>query len=267
MADQPKILLYDIENAPARGWVWGKWQQDVIDFDDDWFMLCFAYKWLGEKKVRTVALPDFTTYDTPAQRRARLTHSSQDDSGVCQALWNLFNEADIVVSHNGVNFDQAKARARFVRWGFDPPSPFREVDTKKVAAKHFRFESNSLKDLCRFLQLSQQKEDSGGWQTWAGCIDGDPQAWRTMLHYNCQDVNALEEVFLKLRPWDTMFPNLTVMGSETHVCPKCGAPQDKLIKNGRKFTQLSWRQGYKCKACGGTFYGRKIERSAAAYIN
>ena len=29
-----KILFLDIETAPSLGWVWGKWQQNVIDFKE-----------------------------------------------------------------------------------------------------------------------------------------------------------------------------------------------------------------------------------------
>jgi hypothetical protein len=47
-----RILLFDIETMANLGWVWGKWEQDVIAFKERWYMLSFAYKWFGEKKIR-----------------------------------------------------------------------------------------------------------------------------------------------------------------------------------------------------------------------
>ncbi len=54
-----KILVFDIETSPSLGYVWGKYKQYVIEFEQEWNMLCFAYKWLGEKKIHSKALPDY----------------------------------------------------------------------------------------------------------------------------------------------------------------------------------------------------------------
>ena len=57
-----KILLIDLENTPILSYNWGLWEQNAIEVKEDWYILCFAYKWLGEKKTRVVALPDFKEY-------------------------------------------------------------------------------------------------------------------------------------------------------------------------------------------------------------
>jgi hypothetical protein len=256
----PKILLYDIENTPSLGWVWEKWQTNVIDIDTEWHMLCYAYKWLGEDKVYTVAQPDFVGYDK----------NREDDYGVVAELWHLFDEADVVVAHNGDQFDQRKARARFLVHGFDPPSPYLEVDTKKIAKRHFNFTSNSLDDLARVLGLERKGNAGTFRETWLGCMNGDPAAWARMIKYNKQDVNVLEQVFLKLRPWAAGFPNLaTLRGDDGRpgACPKCEAI-DTMVKNGWRFTQVSNYQAYRCTQCGGTSRGRKAEKTApTAYVN
>jgi hypothetical protein len=60
---EPRILLVDIETAPSLGWVWQKWQTDVIDIERDWYILSISVKWLNEKKIETYALPDFPAYN------------------------------------------------------------------------------------------------------------------------------------------------------------------------------------------------------------
>jgi DNA polymerase elongation subunit (family B) len=94
--------LLDIETAPSLGWVWRKYQQDVIEFQQNWYMLSFAYKWLGETTVSVRALPDYKGY------RPGL----EDDKPLIKDLWALLEEADIVVGHNVDYFDIRKANAR-----------------------------------------------------------------------------------------------------------------------------------------------------------
>jgi len=245
---QPKILVYDIETAPAIGYTWTKWDTNVLRFLRDWYVMCFAWKWLGEKQTHFVSQPQFASH---------YKKSPHDDRPVVMELWRLFDEADVVIAHNGNSFDQKKARARFAVHGCNPPSPFLEIDTKLVARNRFNFMSNSLDDLGQFLSLGR-KESTGGFELWEKCMAGDPAAWRRMERYNRQDVRLLEEVYLALRPWATTFPNMALIGGDPDVCTKCGK-NDGFVKNGWKYSAVSKRQAYRCKACGGATYGRVIQ--------
>ena len=40
----PKILLIDIETAPNLGYIWGKYEQNVIDYKTEWYLLSFCAK-------------------------------------------------------------------------------------------------------------------------------------------------------------------------------------------------------------------------------
>src|ERR1044072_2516292 len=102
-----KILLFDIETAPSLGYVWGKWEQDVLDFKREWYMLCFVAKWLDKKGMITGALTDFKTYKK----------DPENDRELVKQLWHLFDEADILIAHNGDQFDVKKANARFTYYG------------------------------------------------------------------------------------------------------------------------------------------------------
>ncbi len=48
-----KILIFDIETAPLRAYVWGRWKQNIHTeaIISDWFMLCWSAKWFMEDKV------------------------------------------------------------------------------------------------------------------------------------------------------------------------------------------------------------------------
>ena len=58
--------------------------------------MCFSYKWEGQKAAKVIALPDFDLYG----------EDPENDREVVQALWDLFDEADVVVAHNGDKFDR-----------------------------------------------------------------------------------------------------------------------------------------------------------------
>ena len=40
-----KVLFYDIETAPNLAYVWGQYDQNVIQQFREWYMMCFSYKW------------------------------------------------------------------------------------------------------------------------------------------------------------------------------------------------------------------------------
>jgi len=239
-----KILLVDIETAPNLGYVWGKWEQDVIEFKDDWYILSFVAKWHDSNKTISCSLPDFKEFKK----------DKKDDSQVVLNLWMLFNEADVVVAHNGDAFDFKKANARFIAHGFNPPEPYQTIDTKLVAKKYFKFDSNSLDELGRYLGLGR-KESTGGFKTWLDCMAGDMAAWKRMMKYNKQDVLLLEQIYNKLKPWMTNHPNLGLIQDRPESCPICGE-HNCLQARGFSFTRVSRRRRFQCTGCGGWSMGK-----------
>ncbi len=235
--NKPKILIFDIETAPNLGYIWGMYEQNVIEFKNEWYMLSFTAKWLGES-AKTYALPDYHNYKP----------GSENDKELVKQLWKLFDEADIVIAHNGDEFDIKKANARFSYHQLPPPSPYKTVDTKKVAKKYFSFNSNSLNNLGKHLGLGE-KIDTGGFKTWKGCMDGDKKSWATMKKYNKQDVILLEKVYLRLLPWMNGHPVLGALQNNGEICPKCGSKH--LQKRGIAVTKTGRYVRYQCQGCGG----------------
>jgi len=241
-----KILLVDLEVTPSLGWTWKKWETNIIEFERDWYILSFSYKWLGDKKAKVVSLPEFSSYKK----------DKEDDRYLVGSLWSFFDEADIIIGHNGDAFDIKKANARFLTHGFSPPSPYKTVDTLKLARKHFKFDSNKLDDLAKYLNIGS-KENVGGFATWKGCMTGDKKAWKKMTSYNKMDVELLEEVYNKLKPWSNTRPNLNVLNGTIHSCPTCG--KDQLQKRGFGITKVSRYQRYQCISCGSWSTGERIK--------
>jgi hypothetical protein len=241
----PKIALFDIETAPSLGWVWQLRETDVIDVQSAWYILSFAYKWLGEDKIRTVALPDFPRY-----RRDR-----EDDSKLVKQLWSIFDEADILIAHNGDGFDIKKANARFLFHGLNPPTPYKSIDTLKVARRHFRFDSNRLNDLGKFLGVGKKLPHTG-FHLWKGCMSGDLAAWKTMRRYNARDVELLERVYLKLRPWFANHPDLNLY-TEGDGCPTCQS--ENMERRGVYTSKTRKYQRWVCDDCGSWTKGDLIK--------
>ena len=244
----PRILIWDVEVAPIIGTVWGKYEQNLIWEIQGWYFLCFAYKWLGEKKTYVISQRDMPNYKA----------GSDDDSDVIRKIRALFDEADIVIAHNGDAFDQKKANARMAYWDMSPPSPYKQIDTLKVARRYFKFTSNKLGDLGQHLGLGNKLE-TGGHELWKGCMAGDIKSWEKMEAYNKQDVVLLEQVYLRLRPWMTNHPPIGIMGDRPASCDNCGS--SKMHNHSKKtYAKRGWRQQYKCYDCGSYKLGSVLNK-------
>ena len=244
-SNSPKILIYDIETMANLAYVWGKYEQDVVAYEKEWYMLTFAWKWLGKKQTHVLSLPDFKTWKKDKQNDKELVHE----------LWKLFDEADIVIAHNGNSFDQKKSNARFIAHGFAQPQPYQQIDTKLVAKRYFNFNSNKLDDLGNYLGIGR-KINTGGFDLWLGCASGDMKAWNKMCRYNKQDVILLEKVYLKLRGWDTKHPNLSLFSENRNICRNCSSTN--LYKHGFKRVKAGFRQQLHCIDCGSFQTDEKI---------
>jgi len=232
-----KILLFDIETAPHLAWVWKLYDTNVINVEEYGYMLSFAYKWYGDKKVKAFSLPDFKGYKK----------NKKDDKQLCLKLWELFNQADIVIGHNGVAFDVKTAQGRFFIHGLKPPIPFKQVDTLKEARKNFKLPSNKLDDIVRMLEFGR-KVPHEGFDMWKGCMNGDKKYWKKMVKYNIHDVKLLNDVYEEMRPWVNNHPNLNVLNGTEDKCPRCSG---NVQKRGFAITRTTKHQRLQCQKCGG----------------
>ena len=250
-----KILSIDIETAPMVGYLWSLWSEvRSTDFiERDWYITSYAYKWLGNDEVHGRTLFECSKYG-PYEA------GKEDDRELVEDLWSLFDEADIVVAHNGDKFDIKKIKTRLVEHMFLPPAPFRTVDTLKICKREFGFTSNRLDHIAETL-LGEGKMENSGISLWIGCIKGDPESWHTMLEYNKKDVDILERVYLRIRAWDRSHPNVAVMlGIEESACTVCASTSLTPLAQSTA-TNVSVFQTYRCDDCGHVMRGRSNTRS------
>jgi DNA polymerase elongation subunit (family B) len=246
---KPKIAFWDVENSPLIAATWNRYEADAVWVEQESYLLSWSFKWLDGKQI-TKALPDYPNFDK----------DQRDDSALVKELAELLEKADIIVAHNGDRFDIRKAQARMLMNGFDPPKPFKTVDTLKVAKKHFMLSSNKLDHLGQFLNVGR-KVQTGGYELWKKCMEGDKRAWNRMKRYNAQDVRLLEAVYLKLRPWHDTHPNMNVIMEREDGCPKCGGKE--LTKRGYAYTRTGRSSRFQCLSCKGYSCGphKKIART------
>lgn len=236
--NRPRVLLLDIETAPILGYVWSLWDQNVglNQIKQDWFILSWAAKWLDEKLMMY-----------KDQRGAR---NIENDRRILKPLWKLLDQADIIITQNGISFDAKKINARFILNGMKPPSSYKHIDTRILAKRHFAFTSTKLEymtdKLCvKYKKLKHAK--FSGFELWKACLAGNLAAWREMEKYNKHDVLSLEELYHKLSPWDTSVNFNVYHDREDHVC-QCGHPA--LKRRGFKYTGTGKFQQFRCKSCG-----------------
>ena len=172
-----------------------------------------------------------------------------------KSLHKLLDEADIVVTQNGIKFDIPKIYAKFIEYGIKPPSPFKNVDTCKIAKSVFGFSSNKLDDIGKLLKVGR-KVNTGGFELWEGCMYGDIKCWNKMLKYCKNDVLLLERVYKKMLPFINSHPNRNYYSEEKMNCPKCGS--NKVKRSGYHYLSYGKRQRYECLNCGGWCSGDKI---------
>lgn len=241
----PKILIFDIETAPMKAFVWGRWKQNIQlqATISEWFCIAWSAKWLYSNEVHGDVL-------TSAEALA------EDDGRIMLSLWNMINEADIIVAHNGDRFDIPKMNARFIINNLGPTRPYFSVDTCKVAQRQFGFSSNKLDALAGYFGFELKMDTS--FSLWKSCMEGDEEALDYMLEYNKKDVTVLEEVYLKLRPWVKGHPNLNNFCElDIPVCSICGSSALKELPGEYYYTGTCKYPLFICKDCGALTRGRK----------
>ena len=239
----PKVLIFDIETSPMKAYIWSLWKTNVhLDHIlNEWFCIAWSAKWLYSDEVMGEVL-------TPTEIR------EEDDKRIMTSLWNLINEADIVVAHNGNKFDIPRINSRFIVNGLAPTKPYFSVDTCQIARKQFGFSSNKLDALAGYFNIPHKLDTD--FDLWRRCLEGDENSLAYMLEYNKKDVTILEEIYLKLRPWIKNHPNMGNLEGAQEACANCGSEEIDAITDKFYYTSVGKYKLYRCKTCGAISRGR-----------
>lgn len=241
----PKILIMDIETAPLKAYIWKRWKEN-ISLDQtisEWFMFCWSAKWLFSAETMSNCV-------TPKESL------NEDDSRIVKSLWKLIDEADIIITHNGDRFDIPKMNSRFLLAGLPPTTSYFSIDTKKISCTQFGFSSNKLDALAGYFGIEHKLDTN--FNLWKRCLEGDKEALNYMETYNKKDVEILEEVYLKLRPWIKNHPNIgNFLELDTPVCSNCGHTEVDKLEDKYYYTSVGKYSIYRCPKCGAMSRGRK----------
>ena len=231
----PKVLLIDIETSPMEVLVWGLYKQRISpdNIIKEWSILSWAAKWLFDDKIMS---------DVVTSKEA----FNRTDERIIKKLWKLLDEADIIIAHNAKKFDECKMKARFILNDLQPTLPYQVIDTLIESRKHFAFSSHKLDYLNSLFNLTRKIKTS--YSLWKRCINNDKTALKEMEEYNKGDIVALEELYLKLRPWMNSHPNIGLyVDGKGKKCARCGSTD--LNWKGFYYTPAGRFRSYRC-SCG-----------------
>lgn len=233
-----KRLFFDIENSSmVVDGIWQLKQNGYINpsqIREYGKILCLSYKWEGEAKVHTIK------YDI----------KKDCDKELCFKFMKILLSADEVVGHNGDRHDIPWVKTRLLFHGIRSLPEIKSIDTLKNARK-FKFPSNRLDEIAKYLGLKVRKVKTRGEAMWQ---DISRKRCRKSLNEMCVycegDVSLLEEIYNILSGFSKPKTNIAVScGNDKWDCPHCGSINSvvhkyKISPVGGKKVQMQ------CKDCG-----------------
>ena len=244
-----RVVTLDIERIPGRVRTWHRGftiEGDVWDLNalkditrrrihaDDMIewprTICAAWKWYDAESVEFAAEWQVGGYD-----------------GFMRAVWEVFDRADLIIGHNADRFDARHLMGGWAEMGLPAPSPYKVIDTLKIARGTFAYESNTLDALNKRLGIDA-KTDKYDVKIARAAVNGDKDAQAVLESYNRGDIVASEALFDRLRPYARNIPHLGMWTDDEMACPSCGSTMTATGKtvhaNVQRYEHLT------CPNCG-----------------
>lgn len=214
--NEGKILIYDIETSPNIGWFWRAGFKQNIGTNQilkERAVICVSYKWVGKDQVYNL-----------------VWDKEQNDKFLIEQFVQVLNEADLIVAHNGDDFDikWLKTRALFHRIPMLPN--YKQFDTLKVAKSKLYLNSNRLDYISKFLGFEGKIQTTP--DLWNKVVIlNDRETLKDMLEYCDEDVRQLEKVYNELKYLDNPRIHAGVLnGTIKQTSPITGSVNIKHVK-------------------------------------
>lgn len=230
-----KRLYFDIEVSPNIVFSWNVGYNLNLDYNNiikERAIICICYKWEHEATVKS------------------LQWNNGDDSKLVKEFATLLDSADEVVGHNSDKFDIKWLRTRCLFHGVPVQHKIQSIDTLKLSRKGFRFNSNRLDYISKFLGIGK-KLDTGGFDLWKRIVlDNDKVSMVKMIEYCKKDVILLEKVYKKLEKYVEHKSHKGIaVGKHKCTCPTCTS--NNVVSNGNRITASGTKyKKMQCLDCG-----------------
>lgn len=229
-----RILTLDVESSFLLAGVWSLWSNHTAlsQLLSTGQLLSWAAKWKGEREVKS---------------------RWWDEEEFLPELHALLDEADVVISYNGKRFDIPMINREFIKAGYKPPSPFKQIDLLETIKKQFKLPSNKLEFVLKDFEVGAKMKHEG-FELWIKCMHGDEQAKAKMTRYNRKDVTETEKLYNKLKGWIVGAPNAALyltpeqLAKKGQICPSCGG--NHLHSRGTAKTNTGVFARFQCVDCG-----------------
>lgn len=183
----PKVLILDIETRSLTVKTFGLKDQNIglEQVVDDGGILCWSAKWLGDDKV-------FFEETKGVKSKEKV---------ILKKLKKLMDEADIILGQNSQSFDVPIINGLLLYYDLiDDVKEYKQIDTLRMSRSRYKFLSHKLQymsgKLCEIKKQTHAKFP--GMSLWMEYEAKNPLAFAEMKKYNMADVEATEELFLKL---------------------------------------------------------------------
>jgi DNA polymerase elongation subunit (family B) len=191
---EPKILIFDIETFSMTVEAWGLRDQNfgLNQIVEDGYVVAWAAKWLNDP-------PSKVMYMDQSKVKYKM-----DNRKLIKEIAKLLDEADIIVSQNGIRFDSKWINTEIENHDLNKPSSYRHHDLYRIAKKYLNLPSYKLEYMSNKFNKKYKKlkhKNFPGHDLWRECRKGNKKAWEEMKTYNIHDVLATEELYNRFKKW------------------------------------------------------------------
>jgi uncharacterized protein YprB with RNaseH-like and TPR domain len=258
---KPKILYFDLETSLMQVYTFGIWNVNIAGNRITKHSHILSNSWAyDDEEVQGIRL-------TPEQVK------NSDDLMVVVDTIKAIEGADILVSYNGVKFDRKVLNTRALHHGLPPIRWCKQFDVMVEVKKNFRFPSNSMENVSRYLGLDGKVTTSGN-RLWERCFEWwnheeCDKALADMLYYGKHDITVTRNLYKRIKGWDKSAVNVGLITKEINgvntkdnhelLCCHCGSNDVDNI-GSKAYTSVSSFDIYRC----GNSVCRGLNRSNAA---
>ena len=247
-----KTLMVDIERLPGRArvqhrgltiegdfWDLNGWKHTIgrrIHADDvlEWpSTVCFSARWYETGKREFHAIWD------------------GDADAMHEAAFRLYDQADVVITYNGISFDNKHFQSGWTERRMGKPSTWKDIDLLRVFRSSLGWESKTLDAVCKRLGIPA-KNDKYDVVKARAAVAGNKRAQADIKRYNVNDTGILPAVYEAALPLIKGHPHVAPsLGLERPTCPRCGSTD--VARVGTYTPAVYNYPEYRCPTCKGNF--------------